>query len=653
MATETNKIILQVEVDDKGQVDINKLKKSIKGVSTEIEKVNDVSKKMSSNLGNIRSETGSASGAVVELGRTISDSNYGFPAMANNVQQLATQFTFVVAEQGGVAKGFKAIGKAMRGAGGLLLLFTLAVTLLERFALNSRKATKETNLLAESIGKEVGQLNALISVAKNENLQKKDREDAIKEINDEYPEYLGNLSLEKIRTDDVTKAIGKQIKLEVARVKVKQLSANISKAQEDLAKAELKTAEDTATATDKLSAAGKIIGQSIPSGVKVASGAFGALLTLTPKVIDKAKEVGEAIGDFSEEVAEKSGFNDEVLQKGVKRRNEAIKTANSELKKSMSEFDKFMKESGFSFEELFGDEGEQKRNKLLDLLKDYQDKVLELGSENEQQLLNIKRNAALKEAEELGANEEQLLVIEKYYDDLSYELFLENANKRIAEREKQNIKEIKAKAKVEREKLRIEKQSVKARENVQLQSLSFSKSLATMFSNIANEDKTLKAISFILQKGSAIAEIIVKANTSIASQKIANAAANQAIIAKYAGVPFGGVLAVKETVAAKASLVKDIARTKRAAAFSIASIAATSIKGGGSTASGEAGGGGTVSSPTIEPPQFNIVGASAQSQLAQTIAEAEQQPTRAYVVAEDITSAQQLDRETIQGASLG
>lgn len=692
----TNKAYLE------GVIGIQKLERELNDLTKTQSRVILSGKTTAKNLGNIKSATGSASGAVVELGRTISDSNYGFPAMANNVQQLATQFTFVVAEQGGVLKGFKALGKAMRGAGGILLLFTVAVTLLEKFALNSRKSTKETNSLAESIGKEVGQLNALISVAKNENLQKKDREDAIKEINQEYPEYLGNLNLEKIRTDDVTKAIGKQIKLEVARTKVKQLSANISKAQEDLAKAELKTAEDTANVTDKISAAGKIIGEKIPAGIKAAFdvATFG-IFSLTPKIIDKTKELGETVVDFSEELAEKSGFNDLVLQKGVKRRNEAIKTANSELKKSMSQLDKFMKESGFSFEELFGEDDSvaQKRDKLLDLLKSYQDKVLELGAENEQQLLNIRRNAALKEAEELGAEKEDLYIIEKYYDDLSYDLFLKNIEKRKKDREKDREKEIQDARDLAKELTTIMSERFKKinqiinsvssafdsiskisqsyhegeiqrlqreRDFVQNNtSLSESEKLKSLERINKEEEKAqirkIKAEQtfLMIQQGILLAETIINAKKMIMEQNIlalklatmsveAGAEINIAAATNIAkgkmsiGTFFSqlGVFGGIAFAAAIGGIIATIISAKKQAKNQIANLTGKSVP--------SSDGGGSVSQP-----DFNIVGASQESQLAQTIAEAEEQPTRAYVVAEDVTTAQQLDRKIIEGASLG
>ena len=65
------------------------------------------------------------------------------------------------------------------------------------------------------------------------------------------------------------------------------------------------------------------------------------------------------------------------------------------------------------------------------------------------------------------------------------------------------------------------------------------------------------------------------------------------------------------------------------------------------------GGGGGGSTPSIQAPAFNVVGATQTSQLAQTIAGAEDKPLRAYVVSSDISTAQELERSTIQGASIG
>ena len=61
----------------------------------------------------------------------------------------------------------------------------------------------------------------------------------------------------------------------------------------------------------------------------------------------------------------------------------------------------------------------------------------------------------------------------------------------------------------------------------------------------------------------------------------------------------------------------------------------------------------TTPSTSSIPPAFNIVGASGTNQLAEAIGEQEQQPVQAYVVANDVTTAQSMDRNIVEGASIG
>jgi hypothetical protein len=62
-----------------------------------------------------------------------------------------------------------------------------------------------------------------------------------------------------------------------------------------------------------------------------------------------------------------------------------------------------------------------------------------------------------------------------------------------------------------------------------------------------------------------------------------------------------------------------------------------------------------VSTPTApsQAPQFNVVGQGGINQLAQSIGGQFQQPIRAYVVGQDVTSAQQLQRQRIRTATFG
>lgn len=72
---------------------------------------------------------------------------------------------------------------------------------------------------------------------------------------------------------------------------------------------------------------------------------------------------------------------------------------------------------------------------------------------------------------------------------------------------------------------------------------------------------------------------------------------------------------------------------------------------------GSAGGGatpslGSVATTQSAPPAFNVVGQSQTSQLAQTIAGQQNEPVKAYVVSDDVSTAQSLDRNIVEGASI-
>ena len=92
------------------------------------------------------------------------------------------------------------------------------------------------------------------------------------------------------------------------------------------------------------------------------------------------------------------------------------------------------------------------------------------------------------------------------------------------------------------------------------------------------------------------------------------------------------------------------------AGISIAASVAATVKGlqalgggaasGGSVPSGGGGGGAT-------PPSFNVVGNTGVNQLAGVIGNKEAAPVQAYVVANNVTTAQSLDRNIIASATLG
>ena len=163
------------------------------------------------------------------------------------------------------------------------------------------------------------------------------------------------------------------------------------------------------------------------------------------------------------------------------------------------------------------------------------------------------------------------------------------------------------------------------KENIQAQTFNAISSLIQAFANL-NEKNAKRA--FNLQKGLAIVETLI--NTSVAIMKVAKETTDftpvQAL--RTANMIAMGV--------AGAAQVTAIATQK----FN------PSGAGGGTAPSPNVSGGGA-SQP--QAPSFNVVGQSQANQVSMALAN--QPPTQAFVVAGDVTTAQQLQNNTIQQAT--
>ena len=80
----------------------------------------------------------------------------------------------------------------------------------------------------------------------------------------------------------------------------------------------------------------------------------------------------------------------------------------------------------------------------------------------------------------------------------------------------------------------------------------------------------------------------------------------------------------------------------------IASVKIPKTSGGGGGVGGSTPSGGAAPAP----PSFNVVGASETSVLADTVAEQTNEPVQAYVVSNDVTTAQSLENNIVEGATL-
>jgi hypothetical protein len=119
-----------------------------------------------------------------------------------------------------------------------------------------------------------------------------------------------------------------------------------------------------------------------------------------------------------------------------------------------------------------------------------------------------------------------------------------------------------------------------------------------------------------------------------------------AIISTYAGA--ADVLETETTLFGKIAGVATVLATGFAQVRAIQQTQIPVLSVGGVTASG----GAAPPTPQIQPPQFNVVGSSPINQLTEAIAGQQQQPVQAFVVSEDVTTAQELARKRITMAGI-
>lgn len=116
----------------------------------------------------------------------------------------------------------------------------------------------------EAIADEKTQLNLLLAVARDETISKKKREEAIKAINEISPEYLSNLTLDKINTTEATTAIENYTKALMNNARMKAAKDEIERIEREKLALERERTEKE----DKLSG---VTGAGFSAGMKIAT----------------------------------------------------------------------------------------------------------------------------------------------------------------------------------------------------------------------------------------------------------------------------------------------------------------------------------------------------------------------------------------------
>ena len=157
-----------------------------------------------------------------------------------------------------------------------------------------------------------------------------------------------------------------------------------------------------------------------------------------------------------------------------------------------------------------------------------------------------------------------------------------------------------------------------------------------------NIDSTIAGIGVlkgIFEKNKAIQKGLIVAESAVGIAKIIiNTQAANARAALELGPYVAPAYITANNISAGVGIAANIASTVKAL---------SALGGGGGGGSASANGGGA----QAPAPSFNVVGNSGVNQIAQTLGN--QQPVQAYVVANNVTTQQSLDRNIVSNASLG
>ena len=164
--------------------ELKKLDTNLKNVSKDAKNAGKDLKGLSGKTKDLGNVTGQANNATIELGRTISDAPYGIRGMANNIQQLGTQFTQLIKTTGGVGSALRAIATSLAGPLGVLLAFQAVVAAVDYFFGSTKKATEATDENEKATKAQSEAVKYATAQREKQNEQLRETEERISKIND-------------------------------------------------------------------------------------------------------------------------------------------------------------------------------------------------------------------------------------------------------------------------------------------------------------------------------------------------------------------------------------------------------------------------------------------------------------------------------------
>lgn len=667
MAISKESVILEFKIDSKGVVtNVDQINKKLSELGTN-------AKIAQKGFTDMNSAAGIAGSTVTEFGRLVSDLPYGIQGVANNLSQLGSMFALLTVEASKMKNGlstaqntFNLLRSQILGPVGILVAFQGLIAGLEAFSRSQNKATKEVENFNESVFLETQALDML---------QK--QLDLVGDNEDERLRILKVLALaskdyRKILEDEDLTVSEKVYKGEVLLTQQRAINA----ANESLAKSHKLVSEnqDRGVVTlDEYNAALKDLeGSTEQVGGNLIS--VGGALVRTENVTKSNAEATKELYEAQQNIIIQSGLlvnleqaKQNLLEKGkpfVDGSTDAIKLQIKELENQRDALATTTEQIDY-----YNDRIDVLKGSLTKLV-DPKEQVTALATSQaaglEQNVntiikktventkvwgdvkkLNIKGLSEALDPEQMEKDLTARLSLKKGQLDMSRLLGLKEQAENIGQRA-ELVKNIASSlndilsAQADRE-IAIEKNKTTAL-NDQLKR------------RLANENLSAEERDKINQQISRNEAKLVERQNAIAKKQFQREKALKIVMAlsDTASSAMKAYLSQFLPLPDPSSPARGTAAAAIATAFGLAQVAAISrlkyTEQGLPTPNLTAQGGG--GAPAAQGPAFNIIGAGGQSQLAQAVASQQRSPVKAYVVSGEVTTAQALERNKVEQASI-
>ena len=401
------------------------------------------------------------------------------------------------------------------------------------------------------------------------------------------------------KATNAVKEFGKEIAADAsAAAKIADQRAQAEKLARNLvverAEAERKIAElrEKAVNKDKFTAAERI--KFLEEAGKVSDELAAKEIAVSQLRLEAKRTENALTKSNKEDLDEQARLEAEVIQKETQRLN-LQKRLSTELLTSRRE-EAAAQKAIIDAENKRNEEAATKEQARLDAIdkirNDFRNKEKLREADEELEKIALEEEKKLAELDKLNASEEQKLEVLKYYAGLRTDV-----------EQKENDK------KAELDKLRQQQ-------------------------TLGDAANTFGQIAQLAGKDSKIGKALAVASATISGvQGVQNA---YSTAQKSPITTFFPAYPVVQAALAGAVAAKNIAAIKSVDSSGKGSASVPTTTGGAAS----------------QPPSFNVVGATETSQLAEAVGGQAQQPVQAYVVANDVTTAQSLENNIVEGATL-